>query len=108
MSKQIVNKEGIIIPEGTVEDFKRPNHPDFMTGSELSEMKFSGLRSNSITNDSEIWLEGEVVSRVTVAQLAQDPMAISKAMEEVFALQGKAEIRPDIPELRAFKKLTGE
>lgn len=44
-----------------MEDFKRPNHPDFMDTSELKKEKFSGIRSNSITEDTECWIEGEVV-----------------------------------------------
>ena len=44
-----------------MEDFKRPNHPDFMTSGELKKMKFNGIRSNSITEDLECWIEGEVV-----------------------------------------------
>ena len=44
-----------------MEDFKRPNHPDFMTSGELRAKKFNGIRSNSLTEDIECWIEGEVV-----------------------------------------------
>ena len=44
-----------------MEDFKRPNHPDFKDSSELKKDKFNGIRHNSLTDDIECWIEGEVV-----------------------------------------------
>ncbi len=44
-----------------MEDFKRPNHNDFKTSSELRKEKFNGIRHNSVTEDLEFWIEGEVV-----------------------------------------------
>ena len=44
-----------------IEDFKRPNHPDFMTASELKKAGWNGIRTNSVTEDIECWVEGEVV-----------------------------------------------
>ena len=41
------------------EDFKRPDHPDFMTSSELAKIHFSGIRHNSINDYMEFWIEGE-------------------------------------------------
>ena len=49
------------IEEKRLEDFKRPNHPDFMDSSELKKEKWSGIRNNSLTEDLECWIEGEVV-----------------------------------------------
>ena len=44
-----------------IEDFKRPNHNDFKDSSELKKEKFNGIRHNSLTEDMECWIEGEVV-----------------------------------------------
>lgn len=86
MSKRIFDKSKIKIPKGTMEDFKRPDHPDFMTTSELAANDFTGLRHNSITNDAEFWILGEVVRKVTKQEVLVNPTAISRAYEEVFAL----------------------
>lgn len=99
----IVNKDNIEIPVGTVEDFKRPNHPDFMDSSELKKIKFGGLRDNTLTGDKELWIEGEVVKAITANELRLNPHAVTDAMEEFF--QTGRDVRPDIPELR---KLRGE
>ncbi len=42
------------------EEFKRPNHSDFMDSSELKKAKFSGVRINQISQSQELWIEGEV------------------------------------------------
>lgn len=104
MSKQIVDKSSVIIPEGTIEDFKRPNHPDFLTASELKAIKWSGLRHNSLTDDAEIWILGDCMKKVSKAEVQANPQAINYAYEEVFRLW---EVQPDDPNLRDFRKLTG-
>ena len=105
----ILDRSKIKIPEGTMEDFKRPNHPDFMSSSELKVLKFSGLRHNSLTDRAEIWVLGNLEREITRTQILLDPMAINKAWADVFALD---EVLPDIPELRAYhermKKEKGE
>jgi hypothetical protein len=103
--KQVVNKEDIVVPEGTIENFNRPKHNDFSTDSELRDKKFSGTRSNSVTGDFEFWILGEKVKAVTALQASANPKAINEAYEEVFAL---ASVQPDIAELKAFRKLTGK
>jgi len=99
MSKQIVNKEGIIIPQGTMEDFKRPNHPDFMDSSELKRAAFSGIRHNSLSNEAEIWVLGNIEARVSAMQVQLNPMAINEAYEKVFALK---EVMPDTMDARLY------
>lgn len=105
MAKQIVNKEEIVAPVGTVEDYQRSNHPDFATAGELRNMQFTGMRSNSITDDMEIWESGEIKATVTQRQIAMNPNAIQRAIEDVFSLH---EVVPDIPELRAYRLATGK
>ena len=100
MAKQIVNKEGIVIPQGTMEDFNRPNHADFMTHSELVARKFSGLRHNCLNNDAEIWIEGEIQASVTELAISLDPDALNKAFEKVFAL---GDVMPDHAQARASR-----
>lgn len=97
----IVNKDNVIIPAGTMEDFKRPSHPDFKTSSELAKDKFNGLRVNSLTNSMELWIEGEIVKTVTQEMLALNPNAVTDACAEFFQLD--QEVRPDIPALRKYR-----
>jgi hypothetical protein len=105
MPKQVVNKDNIVIPPGTMEDFKRPNHPDFMTSGELKAASFSGMRVNSVSGDMELWVLGEIRKTVSTVAVSLDPQAINKAMEEVFALN---EVQPDIADLKRFRKATGQ
>lgn len=87
---------------GEMEDFKRPSHPDFLTASELVAVKFSGMRHNSITDDAEIWIKGRVERRVSKAEVQLDPLAINKAIEEVFGLEN---VMPDSPAARQWEKI---
>lgn len=105
MGKQIVNKDNIVIPSGTMEDFKRPNHPDFMLASELKAANFSGLRVNSISKDMELWVRGEKVKSISESDIGFDPQAINKAVAEYFGLD---EVQPDVADLKRFRKATGQ
>lgn len=98
--KQIVDKSQIVIPQGTVEDFNRPNHPDFMTSGELKANNFSGQRLNSLTSNYELWIMGEVVETITQQQLSIDPQCINKAFNKHFGLDS---VQPDIAELKRFR-----
>jgi hypothetical protein len=98
---QIVNRDNIEVPVGTIEDFKRPNHTDFMDSSELAKAKFNGQRHNSITNDWELWIDGEVVRSVTEMQVKLNPQAINEALESFFGLE---DVQPDVAELKRFRK----
>ena len=104
---RIVDKSSIIVPDGTMEDFQRPDHPDFMTTSELKEKEFTGIRHNSLTNDCEIWLLGSIGECVTPQQVEMNLHAIDDAMARVFALE---EVRPYHPALIAkrYKESKGE
>lgn len=84
-----------------MEDFQRPNHADFMDSSELKKKEFSGLRHNSLSDEAEVWIRGEVVKRVTRAEVAINPLAINRAFEEAFGLP---EIMPDTPAAKAYVK----
>jgi hypothetical protein len=83
-----------------MEDFKRPNHPDFMTSSELKKAEWSGIRHNSISEACEIWLLGTIQASISPQMVELNNHAIDEAYAEVFALK---EVRPDIPELKAYK-----
>lgn len=82
-----------------MEDFKRPNHPDFQTTTELSKDKFSGIRHNSLTDEAEIWVLGNLEARVSHADIAFNPLAINQAIEKVFALK---EIMPDTLDAKLY------
>lgn len=99
--KHVVDKSQIIIPEGTMEDFQRPSHPDFMDSSEIRKAELSGIRHNSITGDCEIWVDGRLEASVSQAQVQLNPRAIDEAYARVFGLD--CEVAPDIPALKQYK-----
>lgn len=73
-------------PNAKTETYKRSDHNDFATASELRQRKFSGWRVNKLSMENELWVDGEIVRRVTAAQEALDPMACVKAQMEYFGL----------------------
>ena len=73
---------------GKTEEFIRPNHHDFMDTSELRKIAFSGLRHNSISDDMEIWVHGEVRRSVTRSERVLNPQAVDAAFVEVFMQDG--------------------
>lgn len=88
-----------------IEDFKRPNHPDFMDSAELKKANFSGIRHNSLTGEAEVWKYGIVVSTVSKKELLYNPNAIQEAIAEVYRLD---EAVPDSPEIREYHKKQAE
>lgn len=66
--------------------YKRSNHNDFATTAELAERKFSGWRSNKLSNEQEMWIEGEIVRRVTAYEIQMDPQKMEKVYAEYFGL----------------------
>jgi hypothetical protein len=72
-------------------DSKRPDHPDFMDHSELKKAGFSGLRSNTLSSELEIWVDGEIRRRITSVALAEHGDGlIAIAMEDIFGLHDVA------------------
>ena len=63
-------------------EFKRPDHPDFLTSAELKEKLFSGMRDHRMAMEYEIWVVGELVKRISYKDVERDPFAITKAMME--------------------------
>jgi hypothetical protein len=74
------------IPQGTMEDFKRPNHNDFRLTSELHVQSFSGIRRNELAGEYEIWVEGDVLARFSTAVADSNPQAFEDFFKEVFLL----------------------
>lgn len=70
----------------------RPNHPDFMTSSELRKAKFSGMRHNSISNEMEIWIDGVMEKAVSIVEMQNDPYVLDKAYKEAFGFKDHAVI----------------
>lgn len=102
---RIVDRSRVLVPAGTMEDFKRPDHPDFMTASELKAIKFSGLRRNEMGLCSEVWMLGEAVITISDEELRRNPKAINIAMEDVFALE---RVMPDTEAVRDADRLLGK
>lgn len=68
-----------------MEDFKRPDHNDFATTSELRKREWSGVRSNSITQRIEIWVVGELKGEVSNT----DEEGYRKLYAEIFGMNPK-------------------
>lgn len=79
----IMNKNGTF---GRTEEFKRPSHPDFCDTSELKKQKFSGVRHNKILDSMEIWIEGEIKTTMTVAEMVLNPAKWEAAYADAFSL----------------------
>lgn len=71
---------------GISEEFKRPNHPDFMTSSELKKAEWSGVRQNELSREWEFWIVGEIKERVHEDTVIADPTALTKAHMEIFGM----------------------
>lgn len=68
------------------EEFKRPNHHDFMTTSELKQARFSGTRNNNLTQMIEIWMDGEILEMAAISEVKKDPLWIQKIYNKHFGL----------------------
>ncbi len=68
------------------EEFKRPDHPDFLSSLELKQQKWSGIRSNSITQELEIWALGELRGSMPELVAQNFPERWEALYAEVFAL----------------------
>lgn len=69
----IIIKGKTPIPVGTMTDFKRPDHYDFMTHSELKKAKWSGIRHNSVGLCMEIWINGDMTSTMSDENVRKNP-----------------------------------
>lgn len=66
-------------------EFKRPDHPDFMTSSELKVHQFSGVRQNEITRNWEFWIGGEL--KVAVSEIDATPQKLRETHVKLFQLR---------------------
>ena len=74
------------IPKGTMEDFKRPDHPDFMDSYELKKIEFSGQRLNKLSGYVEMWVVGEKVFEMSLIEIELDKSKWEEKYAEHFAL----------------------
>jgi len=86
-------------PIKPTEGYQRSSHPDFADTAELVKMQFSGQRVNSISGYYEIWIKGKIRKELSAAQIEANPMAVTEAIAEVFALD---HVAPDTAEARNF------
>lgn len=68
------------------EDYKRSNHNDFATSSELKERKFSGMRMNTISRQWELWVQGEVKETLNAGNGKPTDEEIEAVFRKVFGL----------------------
>ena len=78
----------LVNPRAKTEDYKRSNHNDFATATELRERRFSGWRVNKITDTNELWVDGEIVKKVTAQEEQLNPLACVEAQLEYFKMIG--------------------
>lgn len=74
------------------EEFKRPDHPDFMTSVELGKMGFNGIRVNTIGRQLEFWLNGLVAFYATEAELAVNERAFLEKYKNFFGFEFAEEL----------------
>lgn len=61
MASKKPDRLNVVMPDSQrTEEFKRPDHYDFMDSTELREAKWSGVRHNSLTHRMELWIVGEM------------------------------------------------
>lgn len=56
------------------------------TRAECRKEKFSGIRSDDLLENFEIWIMGQMKEEITAQQLALNPNAVSQAYENAFQL----------------------
>ena len=76
---------------GKTEEFKRPDHTDFMTAAELKKTEWSGVRENRITHRREIWILGEVVASLDIRMIARGSEGWDKLYRETFGLPNEVD-----------------
>lgn len=73
-------------PKAQTENYKRSSHNDFATSSELRARKFDGWRMNKLEDTLELWVDGEIVRRITALEILSDPDKPNKVFKEYFQL----------------------
>lgn len=68
------------------EDYKRSDHNDFATSLELRERKFSGMRMNTISQQWELWVLGEVKEIIKAPHGKPSDADIEDVFKRVFGL----------------------
>ena len=66
--------------------YRRSDHADFATSSELSKNRFSGMRMNSITNELEFWVFGAIQERLPAPNGHVDDAKVEEVFRRIFAM----------------------
>lgn len=86
MSKAKLNPILFNLSKVVTEEVKRPDHPDFLTTSELKAKEWSGVRLNSLIDTFEFWVAGSVVKTLAASIVKKDYMALERAHVELFGI----------------------
>ena len=81
----IITREGHSV--GKTEEFKRPDHTDFMTSSELQKAEFTGSRHNSLTDTIEIWVLGDLKLSKPYSWVRNNPDEWARLYGDTFGLK---------------------
>lgn len=60
------------------------NLNDPRTSSDLANERWSGVRQNAISRQTEIWIQGEIKKRISSVDLERNPKLLADAFEELF------------------------
>ena len=72
---------------GKTEEFQRPDHYDFMDSRELEAAKFSGSRHSTLSNQVEVWIEGEMLLARDYNWIRGNPNQWAELYSEALALK---------------------
>ena len=89
----IITREGHSI--GKSEEYKRSDHTDFCTAKELKDRDFSGMRHNSLSNQMEIWIDGELRGSMEYNLALQYPDKFNQLYSEVMGLKEVISYSPE-------------
>jgi len=86
LNEKLLKNDGVLKHEPTTHDKQRSIYRsnDTRTTSELMACKFSGLRQNPISRQTEIWIGGEIRKRLHEVDLQRNPALMAQAFEELF------------------------
>lgn len=89
----IIRGDGERVGGGVTEEYKRSNHEDFCTSKELKDRDFYGIRHNSISNNREIWVAGELRASLNEDIIQMNPHKWEELYSETFGLKEVVEIK---------------
>jgi hypothetical protein len=89
----IITREGHSV--GKTEEYHRSNHTDFCNSKELKDREFSGVRHNSLSNQVEIWIDGDMRGVMSFEMALQYPDRFNRLYADVIGLKEVTSYTPE-------------